>query len=114
MSMFQRNSTKLTPALAVLAAFLALAIAAQAQAPRSFPFRATDYQVEVLLHPDDQTISGQAKVEFIAQQPARSVVVELHQDLRLDSILGPNGKPLSFKRDNNYPLILTVGLPDVI
>jgi aminopeptidase N len=114
MSMSQRNSTKLTPALALAAALLALATAARAQAPRSFPFRATDYQVEVLLHPDDQTISGQAKVEFIAQQPARSVVVELHQDLRIDSILGPTGKPLSFERDNNYPLILTVGLSDVV
>jgi aminopeptidase N len=114
MSMSQRNATKLTPALAVAAALLALATAARAQAPRSFPFRATDYQVEVLLHPDDQTISGQAKVEFIAQQPARSVVVELHQDLRIDSILGPAGKPLSFERDNNYPLILTVGLSDVV
>ncbi len=114
MSMFQQNPTKLTPALAILTAFLALAIAAQAQSPRTFPFRAADYQVEVLLHPDDQTISGQAKVEFIAQQPARSVVVELHQDLRIDSILGPAGKPLSFERDNNYPLILTVGLSDVV
>jgi len=114
MSMSQRNSTKLTPALAVAAALLVLATAARAQAPRSFPFRATDYQVEVLLHPDDQTISGQAKVEFIAQQPARSVVVELHQDLRIDSILGPAGKPLSFERDSNYPLILTVGLSDVV
>jgi aminopeptidase N len=112
--MSQRSSTKLTPALAVAAALLALATAARAQAPRSFPFRATDYQVEVLLHPDDQTISGQAKVEFIAQQPARSVVVELHQDLRIDSILGPAGKPLSFERDSNYPLILTVGLSDVV
>jgi aminopeptidase N len=114
MSMFQRNSSKFSPALAVLTAFLALAIAAQAQSPRTFPFRAADYQVEVLLHPDDQTISGQAKVEFIAQQPARSVVVELHQDLRIDSILGPNGKPLPFERDNNYPLILTVGLSEVV
>ena len=112
--MSQCSSTKLTPALAVAAALLALATATRAQAPRSFPFRATDYQVEVLLHPDDQTISGQAKVEFIAQQPARSVVVELHQDLRIDSILGPAGKPLSFERDNNYPLILTVGLSDVV
>jgi aminopeptidase N len=114
MSMSQRKSAKLTPALALAAALLALATGARAQAPRSFPFRATDYQVEVLLHPDDQTISGQAKVEFIAQQPARSVVVELHQDLRIDSILGPAGKPLSFERDNNYPLILTVGLADVV
>jgi len=49
-----------------------------AQSSREFPFRATNYDVEVLLHPDDQTISSQAKVEFIAQQASRTVVVELH------------------------------------
>ena len=26
----------------------------------------------------------------------------------------PNGKPLEFERDNNSPLLLTVGLPDVV
>ncbi|MGC1796256.1 MAG: hypothetical protein WA713_09245, partial [Candidatus Acidiferrales bacterium] len=111
---FQRNPARLTAALAVAAAALALASAAGAQAPRTFPFRATDYQVEVLLHPEDQTISGLAKVEFIAQQPSRTVVVELHQDLRIDSIAGPGSKSLPFERDNNNPLILTVALPDVV
>jgi aminopeptidase N len=112
--MFRRTSTKLTTGLAAAAVFLVLASAARAQAPRTFPFRATDYQVEVLLHPDDQTISGLAKVEFIAQQPSRTVVVELHQDLRIDSIAGPGSKSLPFERDNNNPLILTVGLSDVV
>jgi tetratricopeptide (TPR) repeat protein len=93
---------------------LAFASSALAQAPRSFPFRASNYDVEVLLHPDDQTISGQAKVEFIAQQPGRSVVVELHQDLRVDSVSIPGGKPLPFERDTNYPLMLTIGLGDVV
>jgi tetratricopeptide (TPR) repeat protein len=70
--------------------------------------------VEVLLHPEDQTISGQAKVEFIAQQPGRTVVVELHQDLRVNSVKLLNGGTLEFERDNRLPLLLTIGLPDVV
>ena len=101
----------------VLTAFSACLVssnAALAQAPQGFPFRATYYEVEVLLHPEDQTISGQAKVEFIAQQPARTVVVELHQDLRVNSVKLLNGGTLEFERDNRSPLLLTIGLPDVI
>ena len=60
--------------------------AAQAQVPKSFPFRANNYDVQVLLHPNDQTISGLAKVEFIAQQVSRTVVVELHPDLKINSV----------------------------
>jgi tetratricopeptide (TPR) repeat protein len=98
-----------------LIASLVFAHAASAQAPPpGFPFRATYYEVEVILHPEDQTISGQAKVEFIAQQPGRTVVVELHQDLRVNSVTLADGKTLEFERDNRYPLLLTVGLPDVV
>jgi tetratricopeptide (TPR) repeat protein len=118
LSKFWRKSQHLPAArsacLAVLFFSFALASTSQAQAPRSFPFRANNYDVEVLLHPDDQTISGQAKVEFIAQQASRTVVVELHQDLRVESVNVPGGKPLAFERDNNYPLLLTIGLGDVV
>jgi aminopeptidase N/predicted negative regulator of RcsB-dependent stress response len=86
-----------------------------AQSSREFPFRATNYDVEVLLHPDDQTISAQAKVEFIAQQASRTVVVELHQDLKINSVsVFGGGKPLEYERDNTYPMRLTIGLPDAI
>src|SRR5579863_7039496 len=112
--MSHRFPNQLRAGLAVLAAAVTLATIARAQAPRTFPFRAADYQVEVLLLPENQTISGLAKVEFIAQQPSRTVVVELHQDLRIDSIAGPGSKSLPFERDNNNPLILTVGLPEVV
>ncbi|MGA7622448.1 MAG: M1 family aminopeptidase [Candidatus Acidiferrales bacterium] len=110
----QNPTAACTACMAVLFLSLLLASSAQAQAPRSFPFRANNYDVEVLLHPDDQTISGQAKVEFIAQQASRTVVVELHQDLRLESVNIPGGKPLPFERDNSYPLLLTIGLGDVV
>jgi tetratricopeptide (TPR) repeat protein len=97
-----------------LVSSLAFSNAAVAQTPQGFPFRATYYEVEVLLHPEDQTISAQAKVELIAQQPARTVVVELHQDLRVNSVKLLNGGTLEFERDNRFPLLLTIGLPDVV
>jgi len=111
---FERLPAALSTVLAVLMASLVCASDVRAQTPQGFPFRATYYEVEVLLHPEDQTISGQAKVEFIAQQPGRTVVVELHQDLRVNSVKLMNGGTLEFERDNRYPLLLTVGLPDVV
>ncbi len=104
-------------ALGVLAAFASPVFApsaAQAQAPHANPFRANNYDVQVLLHPEDQTISAQARVEFIAQEVSRTVVVELHQDLKINKVSVPGGPPLEFERDNNYPLLLTVGLPDAV
>ncbi len=111
---YKRLSAEVPAFLVVLMASLMCASGARAQTPQGFPFRATYYEVEVLLHPEDQTISGQAKVEFIAQQPGRTVVVELHQDLRVNSVKLLNGGTLEFERDNRYPLLLTVGLPDVV
>jgi hypothetical protein len=111
---YKRLSAEAPAILIVLMALLVCASGGRAQTPQGFPFRATYYEVEVLLHPEDQTISGQAKVEFIAQQPGRTVVVELHQDLRVNSVKLSNGGTLEFERDNRYPLLLTVGLPDVV
>ena len=70
--------------------------------------------MQVLLHPENQTISGLARVDFIANEVSRTVVVELHQDLKLNLIRIPGGKPLEFERDRTYPLLLTVGLPDAV
>jgi tetratricopeptide (TPR) repeat protein len=111
---FDRFAAVAAVVRAVLIASLLYANAAMAQTPQGFPFRATYYEVEVLLHPEDQTISAQAKVELIAQQPARTVVVELHQDLRVNSVKLLNGGTLEFERDNRLPLLLTIGLPDVV
>jgi aminopeptidase N len=86
----------------------------RAQGNREYPFRATNYEVQVLLHPDDQTISGLAKVEFTAQQASRTVVVQLHQDLKVNKVNVPGGKPLEFERDNLDPMRLTIGLPDAV
>src|SRR5271156_894112 len=98
-----------------LALSLLAAVVASAQTPRRFPFRADHYDVQVLIHPEDQTISGLARVDFIANEVARTVVVELHQDLKVNSIHIPGSKKeLEFERDRTYPLLLTVGLPDSV
>ena len=96
----------------LLAVSLALAFSALAQAPHSFPFRATNYEVEVILHPDDQNITATVKVDFVAEQVSKTVVVELHPDLRIATVHEPGGKPLEFSRDTNYPLLITIGLPE--
>jgi hypothetical protein len=101
---------KIFRVLAVLALSLPAAVSALAQAPHSFPFRATNYDVEVFLHPEDQTIQAQAKVDFVADQVAKTVLVELHADLHVNSVKMA-GQPLTFARDNNSPLLLTVALP---
>jgi aminopeptidase N len=96
---------------AVLALSLLTAVSAAAQAPRAFPFRATHYDVEVILHPEDQTIQAEAKVDFVAQQVAKTVLVELHPDLRVTSVKSADGHTLNFDRDERSPLLLTIALP---
>jgi len=97
------------PALLVL--MLVAAGPVPAQAPHAFPFRATHYDVEVMLHPNEQTISGLAKVDFMAGQVAKTLLVELHPDLRVASVKTADGQTLAFERDNNSPLLLSVALP---
>ena len=87
---------------------------ASAQSLARFPLRATHYDVEVALHPADQTISARAKVDFVAGAPTRTFVVELHQDLKVTAVRGANGKPLEFSRDNNPAFNLRVNLPDAL
>ena len=94
---------------ATLLLTLIAASSALAQGAHRFPFRATNYDVEVILHPDNQTISAQAKVEFVASEVAKTLLVELHPDLHVNSVKSGN-QTLTFERDNNSPLFVSVGL----
>jgi len=91
-----------------------MAGSASAQVHRAFPFRAANYNVEVQLQPDSQTLSAMAKVDFAAREVGRTVLVELHPDLHITAVKGVNGQPLNFQRDNNEPLFVTVGLPETV
>lgn len=94
----------------LLLVFLAAQVA-PAQTRRAFPFRATNYNVEVIVFPDQKTISAEATVDFVANQVARTVLVELHPDLRVTSVKNAAGQSLSFDRDGESPLLLSVELP---
>ncbi len=88
------------------------AASAAAQAPRAFPFRATNYDVQVQLQPESQTLTALVKVDFTAKEVGRTLLVELHPDLHITSVKSASGQVLSFQRDNNDPVYLTVGLPE--
>jgi aminopeptidase N len=94
------------------AAFVLLLLAASAtpaQTAHRFPFRAVNYDIEAILHPENQTLSAQAKVEFVADEVAKTLLVELHPDLRVNSVKSGN-QTLSFQRDNNSPMFVSVAL----
>ena len=98
--------------LIVPVSFVLLAAAhVSAQGPRQFPLRATNYNVDAILHPENQTIQAEAKVDFAASQVARTVLVELHPDLVISSVKTDSGQSLTFKRDDNSPLLVSVELP---
>ncbi|HEX2715887.1 MAG TPA: hypothetical protein VHM88_27200, partial [Candidatus Acidoferrales bacterium] len=87
--------------------------AAQAQAPK-FAFRAAHYEVTASLVPAEQTLAAHAKVEFQTLQASRIVEVELHPNLKVSAVLGSDGKPVSFARDDSTPLVLRATLPQPV
>ncbi len=100
--------------LGVLALVLLSGAGVSAQTTRVAAFRATHYDIEATLRPADQTLSAKAKVTFVATSASHDILVELHQDLKVISVAGANGKPLPFDRDNKNPLNLTVSIPETI
>jgi aminopeptidase N len=93
-----------------LALVLLAAAHVAAQGAHTFPFRATNYDVEAILHPENQSIQAEVKVDFVASQVSRTLVVELHPDLAISSVKTATGQSLTFGRDNNSPLLVSVGL----
>ena len=83
-----------------------------AQAAHSFPFRATNYDVEAVLNPENQTLQAEVKVDFAANQVGRTLLVELHPDLHISAVKSASGQQLTFGRDNNTPLLVSVSLPE--
>lgn len=97
-----------------LAFSLLAAFSTPAQIARPFPFRATHYDVEVVVNAPQQTITAQAKVDFVASEVSRSLLVELHPDLSVSSVTTSSGQKLNFERDAHSPLLVNVGLPQAL
>jgi len=82
-----------------------------AQAPRPVNFLAEHYDVSASLDAIGQSISATAKIDFKAVEASSSVRVELHPNLIVKEVRGADGKPLTFERDNQNPLMVIVQLP---
>ncbi len=83
----------------------------QAQVPRPANFLAEHYDVSASLDAIGQSISATARIDFKAVEASSSVRVELHPNLIVKEIKGADGKPLTFERDSQNPLIVIVQLP---
>jgi len=97
----------------IFLALILLAGAAQpllAQAPRPGNFLAQNYDVSATLDAIGKSISATAKVDFKALEASSSVRVELHPNLIVKEVRAADGKSLSFERDNQNPLFVTVQL----
>src|SRR5579864_5133059 len=77
---------------------------ARAQELPKFDFQAIHYDIQTTLRPADQTITAEAKVELIAKTESRTILVQLHPDLHVDSVrLATDGRKLDFLRDSFTP-----------
>jgi tetratricopeptide (TPR) repeat protein len=94
-----------------LALLFCAAAPLRAQTPRPVTFLADHYDVSATIDAIGQSISATAKIDFKAVEASSSVRVELHPNLIVKEVKGPDGKPLTFERDNRNPLLLIVQLP---
>jgi tetratricopeptide (TPR) repeat protein len=117
------------PALRTLAFLFLCAIsaAAQGQAPlqqtqgpqsasvqQGPSFLADKYEVSAYLDTVAQGINAVAKVEFRAQEVSQNLRVELHENLEVREVKGPDGKTLPFQRETQNPLYLLITLPSPV
>ncbi len=95
----------------LMVAFAVSFAQAQQQLPK-FDFDAVHYDVKATLHPDEQSITAEAKVELVAKVPSNTILMELHPDLQVASItLDSDGRKLDFRRNSFNPLDVIVTLP---
>src|SRR6266478_5750663 len=87
-----------------------VAVPLHAQVARPATFLAEHYDVSASLDAIGQSISATAKIDFKAVEASSSVRVELHPNLIVKEVKGPDGKPLTFERDNQNSLVVVVQL----
>ena len=105
----RRNWTLILPALLTLCWVSSLPLNAQVARPVSF--LADKYEVSAYIDTVAQGINAIAKVQFRAQEVSSNVRVELHENLEVREVKGEDGKSLTFQREADNPLFLSVMLP---
>ncbi len=91
--------------------FLSNVVPLRAQIPQPANFLAAHYDVSATLDAIGQSISATSKIDFKAVEASSTVRVELHPNLIVKEVKGPDGKPLTFERDNQNSLIVIAHLP---
>src|SRR6266481_4443448 len=91
--------------------FLSNVVPLRAQIPQPANFLAAHYDVSATLDAIGQSISATSKINFKAVEASSIVRVELHPNLIVKEVKGPDGKPLTFERDNQNSLIVIAHLP---
>ncbi|HMD42321.1 MAG TPA: hypothetical protein VKH45_04540 [Candidatus Acidoferrum sp.] len=86
----------------------------RAQAPTQWNFLAEKYEVSTYVDTAAQGINAVAKVTFRAAQVSSNIRVELNENLELREVKGPDGKTLTFERENQNPLYVMILLPSQI
>ena len=102
----------LAPAILLLTALAGVRTAAQET--RGPSFLAEKYEVSTYVDTASQGINAIAKIEFRALEVSQNVRVELHENLDVKEVKGPDGKQLQFQRENDNPLFVYVTLPQPI
>ena len=102
----------LAPAILLLTALAGVQTAAQET--RGPSFLAENYEVSTYVDTASQGINAIAKIEFRALEVSQNVRVELHENLDVKEVKGPDGKQLQFQRENDNPLFVYVTLPQPI
>jgi hypothetical protein len=117
LNIFERGSmarSRTVPGTFFLVALIlpfCLAAPLRAQELRPVNFLAEHYDVSATLDAIGQSISATAKIDFRAVEASSSVRVELHPNLIVKEVKSADGKPLTFERDNQNPLVVIVQLP---
>src|SRR5271166_540528 len=122
MTLRQRTWARRAPVVLLLCAIFGAAAQGQVQEPQvpqvpaqAVPsFLADKYEVSAYVDTASQGINSIAKVEFRAQEVSQNLRVELHENLDVKEVKGPDGKPLQFQRENDNPLFVWVTLPQPV
>ena len=104
----QRNWTLTLSGLLTL--WLVGGVPLKAQVSHPVSFLADKYEVSAYVDTVAQGINAIAKVQFRALEVSSNVRVQLHENLEVREVKGEDGKPLTFQREADNPLFLSVML----
>ena len=97
--------------LALLLILTAFCSPLRAQTARPPSFLAEKYQLAAYLDTNGQSINAVVKIDFRAMDVSTNLRVELHQNLDVRDVKTADGKSLTFQRENESPLFVSVRFP---